>query len=362
MSEGVHSTVQRFSDHELRGLCAAAEKLTERPNDWALPMPKLAVGTLAIGSDGLQRVGPAVVLACRGRVVVNVGGDSIRLEPGEAIAGCLPLAVEVIAEPDSSEPPVVLAIELDLTIVAEMLLAIKEPRKTIPDARREMAKPFRNVRMVEAASRLLGMASEPHGMEILGLAVLREVHYHVLTGEHGDAICSSLGRSGRIAKIGRVLRRIHFDPSVTLSAETLAKEACMCLTAFHENFRLVTGTTPLQYIKGVRLQAARVLMVRDGISAAEACGRVGYESPSQFGREFKRHFGMSPGRLMRSSAPATPAQQMVAARVSRHRVQVPIAARRSPQRPRRDAIGRPGHRADTEDRSSSLPISGRRDP
>jgi AraC-like DNA-binding protein len=118
-----------------------------------------------------------------------------------------------------------------------------------------------------------------------------------MTGEYGNVIRGALGRNGRVAKIGRVLRRIHAEFHSQLSAEALAEEACMCLTAFHENFRAVTGSTPLQYLKSVRLHAARMLMLRDGISAAAASSRVGYESPSHFSREFKREFGKTPAQI-----------------------------------------------------------------
>jgi AraC-like DNA-binding protein len=102
------------------------------------------------------------------------------------------------------------------------------------------------------------------------------------------------------------LRRIQNEFNTRLSAEVLAEETCMCLTSFHESFRAVTGTTPLQYLKTLRLNTARILMVRDGISAAAAAGRVGYESPSQFSREFKRQFGNTPAQLARGSgAPAS---------------------------------------------------------
>jgi AraC-like DNA-binding protein len=124
----------------------------------------------------------------------------------------------------------------------------------------------------------------------------------MLTGAHGDATRAALGHNGRVAKIGRALKRIENEFNTRLSAEALAEEACMCLTSFHENFRAVTGTTPLQYLKSLRLNMARVLMIRDGISAAAASGRVGYESPSQFGREFKRQFGKTPAQHVRDSS------------------------------------------------------------
>jgi AraC-like DNA-binding protein len=182
-----------------------------------------------------------------------------------------------------------------------MLLALKEPRRTLEDTRRIIALGASDPKVVDAIERLLDLFRSPRDIQILGPAILREIHFRMLTGAHGDATRAALGHNGRVAKIGRALRRIENEFNTRLSAEALAEEACMCLTSFHENFRAVTGSTPLQYLKSLRLNTARVLMVRDGINAAAASGRVGYESPSQFSREFKRQFGKTPAQFARDS-------------------------------------------------------------
>ncbi len=284
------------------GRCPLGDKAAKHAqvcNAWSSPIPDLKIARLGVESGGLPISGPSIIVVCGGEARISVGTRSVRLEAGQAMTVCLPLELDVKAESLLDDCLVVLAIRLDLTIVAEMLLALKEPRGTIQDVRRTFALPVRNARIIDAVNRLLDLLAERCEVEILGPAVLREVHFHALTGEHGDAVRGALGRNGRVAKIGRVLRRIHAELCTPLSAEMLAEEACMCLTAFHENFRSVTGTTPLQYIKSARLHAARVLMIRDGTSAAAASSRVGYESPSQFGREFKRQFGKTPAQLAR---------------------------------------------------------------
>jgi AraC-like DNA-binding protein len=366
MSEPANSTVRYLPSSGPGLLRDKAARLARVRNAWCSPIPNLKVAEVVVGSEGLALSGPTILLVCGGQARVAVGDYSAQLETGQALTVCLPLALDVKAEALADGSLVVMAIRLDMTIVAEMLLALKEPRRTIQDVTRNFALPSRNAQIVAAVSRLLDLFAEPREAEILGPGVLREVHFRALTGEHGDAVCSALGHNGRVAKIGRVLRRIHSEPSAPLSAEMLAEEACMCLTVFHENFRSVTGTTPLQYIKGVRLHAARVLMLRDGISAAAASSRVGYESPSQFGREFKRQFGKTPAQLARDEGKTDRiARRSPSSRagrgIARPGAKLFTAAGHAPQCQLPDGDACAEHRANNEDRTSMPPVSARRD-
>ncbi len=94
--------------------------------------------------------------------------------------------------------------------------------------------------------------------------------------------------------ISRVLKRIENKYTENLSVEQLAAEANMSVSAFHHNFKSVTSTSPLQYLKNYRLHKARMMIIHDGMKASAAAMRVGYESASQFSREFKRYFGVTP--------------------------------------------------------------------
>ena len=297
--KATNSTVRYFPSDGRCLLREKAARLAQVPDVWSSPLPNLHIAHLSVGSVGLPICGPSILVVCGGEGRVRVGSDSLGLQSGEALVVCVPLDLVVWPESLVADSLVVLAIHLDLTVVAEMLLALKEPRRTVDEVRRNVALSMRSDPIVQAVNRLLDLCTEPRELEILGPAVLREIHFRALTSECGDAIRGALGRNGRVAKIGRVLRRIHAEFHSQLSAETLAEEACMCLTAFHENFRAVTGTTPLQYLKSVRLHTARMLMLREGISAAAASSRVGYESPSQFSREFKRQFEKTPARAAR---------------------------------------------------------------
>jgi len=146
-----------------------------------------------------------------------------------------------------------------------------------------------------AAERLLDVMERPLDARILGKQIIREMLYHVLTGPRGGALMALVSRQTHFSQISRVLKRIESQYTETLSVDQLAAEANMSLSAFHHNFKSVTSTSPLQYLKAYRLHKARMMMAHDGLKASAAAMQVGYESASQFSREFKRFFGLTPG-------------------------------------------------------------------
>jgi len=104
-----------------------------------------------------------------------------------------------------------------------------------------------------------------------------------------------ISRQTQFSQIVRALRRIEHNYTESLSVDLLAAEVNMSVSAFHHNFKAVTSTSPLQYLKSYRLHQARIMMLHDGLKASVAAMKVGYESASQFSREFKRFFGVTPG-------------------------------------------------------------------
>src|SRR6201996_4045624 len=146
----------------------------------------------------------------------------------------------------------------------------------------------------DAVLRLLEARVTPVDARILAPSIVREICYRVLTGVQGDAIRAALTHQHHFGRIAKALRRIHTEYDCSLDVETLARESGMSLAVFHAQFKTVTSTSPMQYVKTTRLHHARLLMVQDGLNAGAAAARVGYESASQFSREFKRLFGLTP--------------------------------------------------------------------
>jgi len=164
--------------------------------------------------------------------------------------------------------------------------------------------------MCASVLRLLEALNQPLEARVLGPALLRELYFRVLTGEQGAALRAALAMQGQFGKVGRALRRIHAAYAQTLDLPALAREAGMSVPSFHSHFKAITRSAPMQYVKSTRLHQARLLMLREGMTAEAACHAVGYTSASQFNREFKRLFGQPPAaevRRMRESFAMPPA-------------------------------------------------------
>ena len=148
--------------------------------------------------------------------------------------------------------------------------------------------------MEDALIRLLrSMDSEPD-RRVLAPAIVREIHYRVLCGPHGALLHAAARETGTIAQVAASLRLIHERYDQPLSVGEMARAAHMAESTFFPAFRAITGTTPIQHLKAVRLSRARALLAYEGASVAEAARRSGYRSRSHFSRDFSARFGTSP--------------------------------------------------------------------
>ncbi|MGN9169535.1 AraC family transcriptional regulator [Paenibacillus polymyxa] len=150
--------------------------------------------------------------------------------------------------------------------------------------------------LLDAILRLVNLLDSPTDIEILAPLYIQEIFYRVLEGEQGTLLRQFVVIGSYAQGISNAIHVINRDYSEQLVIEELAKKVNMNPTTFHKHFKRVTGMSPLQYQKIIRLQSARRLMLKEGYDAATAGFRVGYESPSQFNREYARLFGRPPMR------------------------------------------------------------------
>ena len=162
--------------------------------------------------------------------------------------------------------------------------------------------------ITDASIRLLTTLSSRTDSRVLGRMIAREIIYRVLMGEKGGALQALAYRNRRFFQIAHVLTKIHEAYNEEMDVQTLAMDLGMSVSTFHTSFKAVTNASPIQYIKNVRLHKARILMAQEGLNAISAALRVGYESPSQFSREYKRYFGVPPAKDSVSSRMAKPVQ------------------------------------------------------
>jgi AraC-like DNA-binding protein len=203
------------------------------------------------------------------------------------------------------------AVSIDLKLAAELVLLLDARHRRQPSAAAGMCSTPLDDAMSDTLLRLLQALGSEDDARVLGPGIVRELLYRVLTGPQGGAVHAALNQQSHFGRIGKALRRIHANYDRPVDVATLASDAGMSVAAFHAHFKAVTRTTPIQYLKTTRLHKARLLMVQDGVNAATASHMVGYESSSQFSREFKRFFGRTPAHeaaVMKSALIQMPAQ------------------------------------------------------
>ena len=192
-------------------------------------------------------------------------------------------------------PLLAVSISVDLAVLSELLM--KTDRKPAPPAESDTYAMYStplDLALSEATVRLLESLACPTEAQILGPQIMREITYRVLRGARGGSLRALIAMNGRVSRVQRALERMHADYAQEFDVASLAEDSGMSVSAFHHNFKAVTATSPLQYIKTIRLHKARMLMALEGLNAGIAADRAGYQSPSQFSREFKRFFGATP--------------------------------------------------------------------
>ncbi len=240
---------------------------------------------------------PSIVIVAQGRKRGYLGGQTFTYDANHylVLSVPLPFECETVASPDG--PLLGISIGVTPAVVAEIMMEM-EKALPIPMGKPQAirANPLDD-RMYDAAIRLVRALGSADEARILAPQVVREITYWVLCGEEGGTLRALAAPHTHFGQISRALQRIHTDYATPIDMASLASEAGMSISTFHAHFKAVTSSPPLQYLKTIRLHKARMLMVNEGQTASSACRLVGYESASQFNREFKRFFGDTPAAV-----------------------------------------------------------------
>lgn len=239
---------------------------------------------------------PLVCLVLQGRKEVTMGNRHYAFEAGDSllITADVPTVSQVTrASPDA--PYLSLVLDLDLAVIAELGLQMQSAPA---DAGAPVRSAPTDVEVSDAALRLMHLLDRPAAVPVLHAQLVREMHYWLLAGRLGPAVRRLAGPDGHARRVARAVALLRAEYMQALPVERLAATAGMSPSSFHQHFRAVTSLSPLQFQKQLRLIEARRLMMADGVSASSAAFAVGYESVSQFTREYGRMFGRPPATDM----------------------------------------------------------------
>lgn len=237
---------------------------------------------------------PCIFIMAQGRKVGRFGEHEHIYDPNHYLTLTLPVPFECETFGSPGKPALGFAVNVTPSIVTELLLEMARPQPTSARAPLVMESTPLDEDLASAAVRLLECLRSEERARILGSALVREIIYLVLHRQPAANLHALAATHAQSARIMNVINRLHDEYVRPFDVEALAREAGMSVSGFHAHFKAVTASSPVQYIKAIRLHRARVLMVNVGASVAEAAGQVGYESVSQFSREFRRFFNETP--------------------------------------------------------------------
>jgi AraC-like DNA-binding protein len=241
---------------------------------------------------------PVLCLILQGRKEVTVGAQALAFGPGECllVSNDLPVRSRVTRAP-------YLALVLDVDVAAVRRLYDEVADGALEDERARAAVTARaDPGLLDALRRYLALAGSPSDAKVLGPLVLKELHYRLLTAPFGGMLRSLLRRDSHASAVARAIGHLRGDLRAPVAIPELARRVGMSASSFHKHFKAVTSTTPLQYQKDLRLLEARRLLQAGGASVTTAAYEVGYESASQFSREYARRFGAPPSRELAGAA------------------------------------------------------------
>ncbi len=233
----------------------------------------------------------------QGSKQVFLHGQCYEYSPDNYLVLSVTLPAECRTNPEPGEPLLLLTLDFDFALLSEIATQVHTHSHAMDQGGDTSQKGLflaRSTREIkETLTRLLTCLQSPLEASVLGRGLVKELIFRIMQGENAATLLALTVQNTNMARIDKALGRIHSDFTQTIAVERLAAMVNMSPSAFHRVFKEVTASTPLQYTKKIRLNHARALL-GEGMRVGETAQEVGYESASQFSREFKKHFGMSP--------------------------------------------------------------------
>lgn len=242
-------------------------------------------------------VEPSIVFVVQGSKQLLIGDQAFAYDTGRVLLNSLDVpASSQVLEASPERPCMGLVLKLDLRVMAELIShsGLPPPRERANEGGTSLG--TMTPALLEPFGRLLALLDEPSAIGVLSPLIEREIHFRLLTSDLAVQLWQMASVGSQSQRIARAIHWLRAHYALPLSIDELANRAQMSASTFHHHFRTLTAMSPLQYQKWLRLNEARRLMLNERLDAASASFRVGYESPSQFSREYGRLFGVPPKR------------------------------------------------------------------
>jgi len=235
---------------------------------------------------------PVLCLILQGGKQVAIGEQMLSFGPGECllVSHDLPVSSRI-----TNAPYLAMVLEVDVATIRELHGEVAGPALDSERARAAQTHQA-DPGLLDALRRYLALADSPADAKVLGTLTSKEIHYRLLVAPFGGMLRSLIRHDSNASAIARAIGHIRDDIRSPIAIPDLARRVGMSASSFHKHFRTITSTTPLQYQKELRLLEARRLLKTGGASVTTAAYDVGYESPSQFSREYARKFGVPPSQ------------------------------------------------------------------
>ncbi|WP_442963939.1 AraC family transcriptional regulator [Pseudomonas sp. MM211] len=242
-------------------------------------------------------VEPSIILVAQGEKRLWVGGEGYPYDPSRFLVTSLNLPANsevLVASPQ--RPCVGLTLKLDLRVLAELIAEGSLPTSRDRSAGTGVGIGCTTAPLLASFERLLALLDEPEAIPVLAPLIQREIHYRLLMGDQAGKLRQITSVDGQGYRIAKAIDWLKLNFATSLRVEELAARVQMSAPTFHHHFRQLTAMSPLQYQKWLRLNEAKRLMLNEHLDVSSAAFKVGYESPSQFSREYSRLFGVPPKR------------------------------------------------------------------
>ncbi|KAA1158336.1 MULTISPECIES: AraC family transcriptional regulator [Pseudoalteromonas] len=243
-----------------------------------------------------------IIIVGQGHKIIHFPEHQIKYGAGDYLVLGVPVPLECEAFTDNDLPVMGIAIDINPAMLHKLVNQIMQHKPLSASSSSAQIGAVQSATLDTAMElvthRLLTVLNDPIEADIFGEDIVKELVYRVLCGPQGHTLIGLAMHDGHYARIARTLSTMHSSYANQITVEGLAEDVNMSVSSFHRAFRQVTFESPLQYLKKVRLAKAKELITTSGSKANEAALKVGYTSPSQFSREFKRHFNKTPSEVL----------------------------------------------------------------